>query len=108
MTQERYEEMQASVSKQVNAGFSMSEIKENLIADGYSKEEIDRLKFLLPETVPAQRNKGREYLSLVVSLFLIVRGCMLLSNGKPVWGAILFVIGVGGLIAKIAFMARNQ
>jgi hypothetical protein len=54
-----------------------------------------------------KKSSGRNWVSLLLSGFLIIRGFMYISEGITVWGSIMLLVGIGGIIWKLYEMNKQ-
>jgi hypothetical protein len=53
-----------------------------------------------------KKSNGMGWLSVLVSIFFIIRGVMWIGDDMPVFGLLMIALGVGGGIWKIIDMSR--
>jgi hypothetical protein len=102
------------IDKQINAGFTSSEIKQNLLAQNFTAQEIEQgLKQYRAAFGRSPKSSARfGILSVLVSVFFIINGSMRISSTQPgsilhTWGIILLCAGILGVIWKGIDMARR-
>ncbi len=107
------EKLHIEIEKQVAAGFSNPEIRQNLLSQQFTTEEIDAA-FKQSSVSAANGNKAGKigFLSLLISIYFIFNGLMKMSkypsgSGMHTWGIILLLAGVAGGIWKVADMVRK-
>jgi len=61
-----------------------------------------------PQPQPKKESLGMTILSMVVSVFFIIRGSMYMGTKMQTWGTILLLVGFVGLILKIYTLAKNK
>jgi hypothetical protein len=69
-------------------------------------EIIDEPEKKKPE--PKKESLGMTILSMVVSVFFIIRGSMYMGTNMQTWGIVLLLVGMAGLVFKIYLLAKNK
>jgi hypothetical protein len=100
------ERIHIEIEKQVNAGFSAEEIRQNLLLQQYSTAEINEgLKRVPASAAPEKSSSKTGFVSILISVFFIISGSMRM-NSEPsgstlhTWGIILVIVGVVGVVWK--------
>jgi hypothetical protein len=55
-----------------------------------------------------KKSSGKSWVSLLLSGFFIIRGFMYISEGITVWGSIMLLVGIGGIIWKLYEMNKSK
>ena len=102
------------IEKQINAGFTSYEIKQNLLAQNFTAQEIEQgLKQYRAAFGRAPKSSGKfGILSFLVSVFFIIKGILNLSSAPSgsmlyIWGFVLLGVGLAGVIWKGIDMSRR-
>ena len=106
------ETIRVEIDKQIAAGFTADEIRKNLLSQKYHPDEVNAA---LQQTNAASRAKsssGIGIASVLVSIYFIFSGIMKMNNhpsgsGVYIFGIIMLVVGIGGLIFKLVEMSRS-
>jgi len=109
------EKIHYEIDKQITAGFSISEIRQNLLAQNFPPAETDEaLKHLSgAEKKEPARSSGADIISILVSVYFIINGSMRLSSnpsgsGLHTWGIIMLSVGIIGVTWKsVDFITRK-
>jgi len=102
------EQLMDDIIKQGELGFSKDEIVANLRAKGVPDSEIKEMAALIVRQSAAQpvetgrKSTGAFVVTILVSLFFIIRGIAAFGQGRQGLGAIFLLCGIIGLIAKLA------
>lgn len=107
MNQDRKSALLEDIRLQQNTGFEAAEIRDNLLAKGYTPDEVAEVHYVTTQAPPTPKSGGREYLSILVSIFFIIRGAFLISNNRPEFGAVMIVLGIAGVIIKIVLLNKK-
>ena len=83
------------IEKQVNAGFSVAEIKANLQTSGFSAEEIQQNVKAI-KAAPAQSGGRTPTAAVVLLIVSIVRGILWISRGQTGLGIFFVSLGIVG------------
>jgi hypothetical protein len=100
------EKIQLEIEKQINAGFSAKEIRENLLLQNFTNTEINEgLKRMPAPSASEKPTQKFGILSLLISVFFIINGMMRMSKNPSgsflyTWGIILICVGIVGVIWK--------
>jgi|GEM_PF-3840023 len=103
-------ELKEKIEKQISAGFSKEEIYNQLLADGHSKEEIDKQ---LKETNIAIKNNsavsGKTILVGIGLFIVIILRIARYSNSQSSTASSLGMISIVlGIIVLILYLARRH
>lgn len=106
------ETIRLEIDKQIAAGFSADEIRNNLLSQQYNPDEVNAA---MKQTGAASRAKpaaGFGIASVLVSIFLIFSGIMKLNKYESgsigyIFGWFMLIGGIGGLIFKLVDMSRR-
>jgi hypothetical protein len=105
------EKIRIEIEKQINAGFNVQEIRENLLLQNFSNAEINEsLKGMPAAASPEKQPHKFGILSLLLSLFFVVKGIIYMSNGSEVrkmLGLVFLLLGLAGFIIKSVSIARK-
>lgn len=107
------EKLQLEIEKQVAAGFSGTEIKQNLLNLQYTPAEIEVAMRSQRVSSTAQASQGKtSWVSLLVSIFFIFSGLMKMSkyesgSGLYMFGVFMLLVGIGGAVWKMADLVRK-
>lgn len=109
MEPNRRETLIQDIQKQTDLGFSAGEIQQNLSANGYTQEEIAQVATLVQQSAGTEVEQKAKFSpwSLIISVFLIIRGTMAFSQGRTTMGSIMVGVGFIGFIMKIISMQRK-
>lgn len=106
--------IRSEIEKQISAGFTHDEIKQNLIAQQFEATEIDAcLKQYQSVTgaAPAKSSTGASVVSLLVSIYFIINGSMRVSSNPSgilhTWGIIMICVGLAGVVWKTIDLVRR-
>lgn len=98
-------ELKDKIEKQIEAGFTLDEIIKNLLADGYSREEInDNFKAVSAQIKKTGKIPARSlFIGIAFSVIVLVRIALFAQTGS-----VLMFIGIftGIIIAVLAFARR--
>ena len=102
------------IEKQINAGFTSSEIKQNLLAQNFTSQEIEQgLKQYRAAFGRAPKSSGKfGILSFLISIYFIIKGLININTAPSgsiiyVWGFIMLFAGLAGAIWKGIDMSRR-
>ncbi len=108
------ETIRSEIEKQISAGFTHDEIKQNLLAQQFEATEIDACLKQYKGVAGAQAAKsstGASVVSLLVSLYFIINGSMKVNNNPSgllhTWGIILICVGLAGAVWKTIDLVRR-
>jgi hypothetical protein len=100
------EKIRMEIEKQINAGFTADEIRQNLLIQQFSTAEINEgLKRIPASAVRDKSSSKTGFVSILVSIFFIISGSMRMNSSPSgstlyTWGIILISVGVVGVIWK--------
>lgn len=107
------EKLNLEIDKQIAAGFSSTEIRQNLLSQQFSAEEVNAA-LQQPRVAAAASTKGGKLgiVSVLVSVYFIFNGLMKMSkypsgSGMHTFGIIMLLTGVAGGIWKVSDMVRK-
>jgi hypothetical protein len=108
------EKIRSEIEKQISAGFTRDEIKQNLLAQQFEGAEIDAcLKQYksVADAQPAKNSTGTSVVSLLVSIYFIINGSMKVSSNPSgllhTWGIIMICVGLAGAVWKTIDLVRR-
>lgn len=101
MDQLRQQALAVDIQKQIDLGFSAREIKENLMANGYSSEELGQVNALMQKNEQIEKQSKASPWTIIISVVFILRGIMYLSKGQTGLGVLMLGVGFIGLILKL-------
>ncbi|WP_222166944.1 hypothetical protein [Edaphocola aurantiacus] len=101
MDQLRQQALAVDIQKQIDLGFSAKEIKENLVANGYSNEELSQVNTLMQKSEQVEKQTKSSPWTIIISIIFILRGVMYLSKGQTGLGVLMLSVGFIGLIIKL-------
>lgn len=104
------------VRKKLKKGYPDGELRNELLQQGYNKEEIERLIYNPPATEAGKQKENRQRLDnnplwYFASIGLLITGIAFKSVSyfrESSLGTILLVAGIGGLIAKVILSIKNR
>lgn len=100
------ERIRIEIEKQINAGFTVDEIRQNLLLQNLPMAEINEgLKRIPASATPNKSSSGTGFVSILISIFFIISGSMRMNNSPSgstlyTWGIVLISVGVVGVIWK--------
>ena len=108
------EKIYIDIDKQIEAGFSGAEIKQNLLSQNYTAQEIEQaFRQRKVDGAKVANSSGKVgVLSLLVSVFFIIKGMINMGRGPSgslifTWGLIMLVLGIVGVVWKSIDMSRR-
>lgn len=106
------ETLRLEIDKQIAAGFSQEEIKKNLLNQQFTPDEVNSALRQGNVASRAKPSQGFGVVSLLVSGYFIFSGIMKMSkyesgSGLYLFGLVMMLVGVGGLIYKLYDMSRK-
>ena len=106
------EALRLEIDKQIAAGFTVDEIRSNLLSQQYNAEEVSAAMKQTNVAAKAKSNSGVGIISLLVSVYFIFNGIMKINKYQSgsviyIFGFVMLFAGIGGLIFKLVDMSRR-
>ncbi|WP_276480370.1 hypothetical protein [Paraflavitalea pollutisoli] len=106
------ETLQLEIDKQIAAGFSLDEIRKNLLNQQFSTDEVNSALKRNNVASRAKSSQGIGIMSMLVSVYFIFSGIMKMSkyqsgSGLYIFGLVMMLVGIGGLIYKLVDISRR-
>jgi hypothetical protein len=108
------ERIYTEIDKQVEAGFTGAEIKQNLLSQNFTPQEIEQALRQRQVNAAKQPKSSAKFgiVSLLVSIYFIINGSVKISTYPSgsilnTWGLVMLSVGVIGVIWKGIDMARR-
>jgi hypothetical protein len=106
------ESIRFEIDKQIAAGFTVDEIRKNLLSQQYSAEDINAAMRQNNVAAKAKSSSGIGIASVLISVYFIFSGIMKMNKYESgsvgyIFGIIMLVAGIGGLIFKLVDISRR-
>lgn len=106
------ETIRVEIDKQIAAGFTADEIRSNLLSQKHHPDDVNAAFQQTNVAARAKSSSGIGIASVLVSIYFIFSGIMKMSKYQSgsvgyVFGIIMLVAGIGGLIYKLVDMSRR-
>jgi hypothetical protein len=106
------ESLRFEIDKQIAAGFTAEEIKKNLLSLQYSPEEVNAAMRQTNVAAKAKSSSGIGIASVLISVYFIITGIIKIGKYPSgsigyIFGIVMLIAGVGGLIFKLVDISRR-
>lgn len=106
------ETLRLEIDKQIAAGFTADEIRQNLLSQQYHPEEVNAALQQTNVASRARSSQGFGLVSVLVSIYFIFSGIMKMSKYASgsigfTFGIVMLLVGIGGLIYKLVDISRR-
>lgn len=106
------ETLRLEIDKQIAAGFSLDEIRKNLLNQQFTADEVNSALKQGNVSNRAKSSQGFGVVSILVSVYFIFSGIMKMSkyesgSGLYIFGLVMMLVGIGGLIYKLVDISRK-
>ena len=86
-----------------------SPLKQNILMENNAGSETPQNNSAFENKKPEKKkNSALGWISLLVSLWFVINGCMRVSEGSTGWGLILILLGGGGFIYKLYELTKSN
>lgn len=106
------ETIRLEIDKQIAAGFTIDEIRKNLLTQQYAADDVNAALRQTNAAGRAKSSSGVGIVSVLISIYFIFSGIMKMSkypSGSTgyIFGMIMLIAGIGGLIFKLVDISRR-
>jgi hypothetical protein len=108
------EKIYTEIDKQIEAGFTGAEIKQNLLSQNFTPHEIEvAMRQRKVNAAKQPKSSGKVgIVSLLISVYFIINGSVKISSAPSgsflySWGLVMLSVGIIGVIWKGVDMARR-
>ena len=103
-------ELQEKIEKQISAGFSKEEIYNQLLADGHTKEEIDKQLADTNATIRSSNQVSGKSMLIGIGLILvvIVRIARVSNSNSSTASSLGIISVILGIVVVIFYFARRH